>query len=147
MGKLKRPRQKLHISSKSKSSNPTNIQENETEIPILIQPSKNLFAGIDININNLSKKLNDDVISMKSFKSLKSDVGQSKSLTKKEKMRLRKDILKQKIDTVNQLKKQAIKRKKRKTNAIIGDTNPLHDALPSLESLLKRKGDNTTVRK
>lgn len=142
MGKLKRPRQKLHASAKTNQPNINTTNESESQMPIVIKPVDNLFAGIDINIDSLSKKLNDDVLSVKSLKSIKSDKSQGKAITKKEKLKLRKEMLMQKIDTVNQLKKEAKRRKKRKSNAIIGDTNPLHDALPSLESLLKAKSDN-----
>lgn len=139
MGKLKRPRQKLHASSKTKPPEIPKANKNvTTQAPILIQPTENLFAGIDINISNLNRKLNDDVISIKSAKSVKSTTNEGKPLSKKDKLKQRREVLLQKIDLVNQLKKELKRRKKRKNNTIIGDTNPLHDALPSLESLKKK---------
>ncbi|GJQ78291.1 hypothetical protein Trydic_g22132 [Trypoxylus dichotomus] len=62
MGKLKRPRQKLHTSSENRRVVSNDTQKNDTETPLLIQPSENLFSGIDINVNNFSGRLNDDVV-------------------------------------------------------------------------------------
>lgn len=148
MGKIRRTRQKYHASPKGKdvADNSSNM-ENESSTSILIKPPDNLFAGLDINSISLNKKLNDDIVSVKSFKSIKSELTTEKALTKKDKLKLRRELLMQKIDTVNQMKKEVKERKKRKNISIIGDTNPLHDALPSLESLLKRKNEKLSMQK
>lgn len=136
MGKQKRSRQKFHNSTKEKTDEGTDLSM-DTSNPLLLQPTENIFKDINIDFNILNKKLNDDTVSVKSFKSLKQEGG-NKALSKKEKLMLRKKMLLQKIDTVNQLLKDKKMRKRRKKIAIIGDTNPLHDALPSLDLLLKQ---------
>lgn len=81
----------------------------------------------------------------KSFKNLKSAPAQvgvsdkNKVISKKNKHKHKRNLLVQKINSLNELKKQNKERKKRKNNVIIGDTNSLHDALPSLDSLLQCK--------
>lgn len=81
----------------------------------------------------------------KSFKNLKNAAAQvgvsdkNKVISKKNKHKLKRNLLVQKINSLNELKKQNKERKKRKNNVIIGDTNSLHDALPSLDSLLQCK--------
>lgn len=143
MGKVRRLRHKLHIATQKdqQESLPTTSEFNPRNLPDLVLPvpSDNLFAELNIDVDNLKSKLNDDVQSVKSFKSLKSEKSGKNILPKKEKLKLRKEMLLRKIDAVNQMKKDLKVREKRKTNAIIGDTNPLHDALPSLESLLKSR--------
>lgn len=90
--------------------------------------------------------MSDDAQSIKSYKSLKSQSAKP-ILPKKEKIKLRRELLLKKIDSVNQMKKELKLREKRKNTALIGDTNPLHDALPSLESLLKNKSNVKYNRK
>ncbi|CAG9761197.1 unnamed protein product [Ceutorhynchus assimilis] len=60
-------------------------------------------------------------------------------MAKKEKIKMRRQKLLNKIDKVQQMKKALKLKEKRKSTAIMGDTNPLHDALPSLEALLKTR--------
>ncbi|CAH0545692.1 unnamed protein product [Brassicogethes aeneus] len=140
MGKQRRIRQKLHISSQKKKKPATESMSMETAPLLPITPPKeNIFAGLNIDFTNLKKNLNDDVQSVKSYKSAKSEAGSNKILPKKEKLKLRRDVLMKKIDAVNQMKKQLKVRNKRKNVSVIGDTNPLHDALPSLESLLQSR--------
>lgn len=144
-GKLKRQRKKLHFPAKSHHHQLLDNQKFALDdtVPLLpiSPPKENLFAGLNIDINNLQKSLvSDDVQSIKSYKSLKSE-SEKPILSKKEKIKLRREMLLKKIDTVNQMKKEFKLREKRKKTTIIGDTNPLHDALPSLESLLKGKSN------
>lgn len=140
MGKQRRKRQKLHLEpTQKKDETPMDTTPTIPGLKLL-QPLENPFAGIDINFSKLTKRLSDDTRSVKSFKSLKSEKGGDKPLPKKEKLKLRKEFLLQKIDTVNQMKKEMERRRKKKTVPIMGDTNPLRDALPSLESLLKSRG-------
>ncbi|KAF2883148.1 hypothetical protein ILUMI_23016 [Ignelater luminosus] len=151
MGKQRRQRQKLHLPAKDKSEvNDDQLEEGMDTLPsqpILMQPSENLFAGIDINFDHLKKDLLDDVRSVKSFKSLKSEVGGNKAMLKKDKIKLRRNMLLKKIDLLHEVKLKNKQRKKRKNISIIGDTNPLHDALPSLESLLKEKSTRVDNKK
>ncbi|XP_076264346.1 ribosome biogenesis protein SLX9 homolog [Rhynchophorus ferrugineus] len=140
MGKIKRLRQKYHLATKKGcTENKGTISSSTDYIPddSLKYPTNDLFAGINIDVTKLKSNLNDDVQSIKSYKSLKSE---SKIvLPKKQKIKLRRNVLLQKIDTVSQMKKELKIKKRRKNISIIGDTNPLHDALPSLESLLKSR--------
>ncbi|XP_018567734.1 protein FAM207A [Anoplophora glabripennis] len=140
-GKLKRQRKKLHIPAKSQKFPENQASPKGDTVPLLpiSPPKEDLFAGLNIDINNIKKSLvSDDVQSIKSNKSSKSESGKQ-ILPKKEKIKLRRELLLKKIDTVNQMKKELKIRERRKNTAVIGDTNPLHDALPSLESLLKNK--------
>ncbi|KAJ8974160.1 hypothetical protein NQ317_005808 [Molorchus minor] len=113
MGKVKRQRQRLHISSKNQP-----YQENDysikdiTKILPITSPKEDLFSEININFASIKK--------------MPDDVGSETAFVKK-------------IDTANQMKKELKIRKNRKNNVVMGDTNPLHDALPSLESLLKSR--------
>lgn len=139
MGKQRRERHKLHLpSQKSKKTDEELDNSMDTLLP-LTPPKDNLFSDIKIDFSSINKTIPDDVQSIKSFKSVKSEAGGNKILPKKEKLRLRRERLMKKIDTVTQLKKELKLRKKRENTSIIGNTNPLHDALPSLESLLKSR--------
>uniref|UniRef100_A0AAR5P9Q3 Ribosome biogenesis protein SLX9 n=2 Tax=Dendroctonus ponderosae TaxID=77166 RepID=A0AAR5P9Q3_DENPD len=142
MGKVKRSRQKFHVAVSKRAlltqrfESPTETKSPESALPV---PSDDLFAGLHIDISTLKTKLNSDAHSVKSFKSTKSEKSGQNIMPKKDKLRLRREVLMKKIDAVNHMKKNLKIREKRKTIAIMGDTNPLHDALPSLESLLKNR--------
>ncbi|KAJ8919948.1 hypothetical protein NQ315_006477 [Exocentrus adspersus] len=138
-GKLKRQRKKLHIPAKTQHLPINSDTAVSAEAPSLpLSPLKDgLFSGLNIDVDTIRQTLvPDDVQSIKSYKSLKSESGKP-ILPKKEKIKLRRELLLKKIDTVNQMKKELKLREKRRKTALIGDTNPLHDALPSLESLLQ----------
>ncbi|XP_030761481.1 protein FAM207A [Sitophilus oryzae] len=140
MGKVKRLRQKFHNACRKQNDNLNNTISFDSKALSNIElntPTENIFSGINIDIEKLTNKLNDDGQSGKSYKSLKTELQESKTISKTEKLKIRRQVLLKKIDSLNQMKKEAKIRKKRKTISIIGDTNPLHDALPSLESLLK----------
>ncbi|KAJ8941182.1 hypothetical protein NQ314_010481 [Rhamnusium bicolor] len=141
MGKLKRQRQKFHVSKNIQPEGKTDsfLQDTASLLP-LTSPKENLFAGINVDLINIKKKRLDDVQSVKSYKSLKSEIGR-KIISKKEKLKLRREVLLKKVDIVQQMKKELKLREKRKNTSLIGDTNPLHDALPSLESLLKSRSN------
>lgn len=140
MGKQRRQRQKLHISaSDTKKANATpdpEIQMN-TALPLVV-PTEDVFQGLNIDFNNLHTTI-DDTASVKSLKP-------TKFVSKRDKLKLRRDILLKKIDAVTQMKKDYRARNKRKKTVIMGDTNPLHDALPSLESLLKSSESKQKLR-
>lgn len=148
MGKQKRQRQKLHLKAPHAAAPakaapiPDSFMDANPSQPPLLRNDANIFEGLKINIGSLNKNLPDlDLQSVKSFKSIKkSDKGII--IPKKDKLKLRREMFLKKIDTVNQLKKESKIRKKRKNTPIIGDINPLRDALPSLDSLLKQKSDN-----
>lgn len=144
MGKQRRKRKKLHIESKNKTKNEHNEAAMDTSDLLPLEVPSNPFQGLNIDLGCLNKNIPDDLRSVKSFKSIKSEIG---TLSKKDKLKLRKKVLLQKIDTVNQMRKESKIREKRKNLAVIGDANTLYDALPSLSSLLKKKDEvpkNTT---
>uniref|UniRef100_A0A1B6FZL1 Protein FAM207A n=1 Tax=Cuerna arida TaxID=1464854 RepID=A0A1B6FZL1_9HEMI len=127
MGKIKRERQKLHHSSGRNKPEDVTVteqfdQKSIGKSPLLKSAEEfatipdNLFEGIDINFDNLKQKLvEDDRVSIKSIaKSCKYD-SKGKLLTKKEKHKIKHDLFMRKINTAQQLKKEALqKHKKRK---------------------------------
>lgn len=135
MGKQRRQRQKLHISASHRKRQDANIELEMDTAPPIVTHVEDVFQGVNIDFNSLHTTV-DDTESVKSFKSVK-----SVCKVKKDKLKLRRDILLKKIDAVNQMKKEYKARNKRKKTVIMGDTNPLHDALPSLESLLKNTAE------
>lgn len=150
MGKQRRQRAKLHTAAQNPHSQlktnefmdtTPNLSFSSDAFPL--SSPENPFVGLNIDFNALRKNLSDDTKSVKSYKSLKSELGQDKALSKKDKLKLRKELLLRKIDTVNQLTKE--KRKKKKPTTVLGSVNPLKDALPSLQSLLKSKSDPIDV--
>lgn len=121
MGKIRRIRQKFHLASsrdhsRSENRNMESSNEEETDKPTLpitnLSPSENIFAGIDINVDQLRKTLmEDDRVSVRSMaKSCKYD-SKGKLLTKVEKRRLRHTLFLQKIDAIQQLAREAKKKK------------------------------------
>ncbi|KAK9887209.1 hypothetical protein WA026_021052 [Henosepilachna vigintioctopunctata] len=140
MGKHKQRRFKSHFpapqTEDSKKDFPlesTSTGTSFTSLPINFK--ENVFEGV--MIPDLMKGLpkNDDNISMKSYISNKSMKGE-KAITKKEKLKMRREMFLRKMDTVNQSKKDNRLRKK-KILSDIGDAKPSFDDLPSLDSLFK----------
>ncbi|XP_044269503.1 protein FAM207A [Tribolium madens] len=132
MGKVRRSRKKFHLEAKSQPPKPHETSISGPTPELLIKPQENLFEGVHIDFKSLNMNF-DDVGSVKSFKSVKSESG--KSLSKKDKLKLRREMLMKKFEVLNQQKLHD----KRKKTPVVGDMNPLHDALPSLESLLKSR--------
>ncbi|KAG5888403.1 hypothetical protein JTB14_032093 [Gonioctena quinquepunctata] len=138
MGKVRKPKQKKTDSSlkTAAESPPNNDNKSENDDPFL-----SLKLNLDDLIDIPKKSKSDDTRSLLSYKALKSNESTKKIIKKKDKLNLKKRLLMKKIDMVNQMKKELKVRDKRKKTLLIGDTNPLHDALPSLESLLKNKSN------
>lgn len=104
MGKVRRVRQKLHLAA-PKESKSNEIQETavpsqvsgkspllKTEEELSIVPD-NLFKGIDINFEELNKKLiEDDRVSVQSVAKLCKYDNNGKLLTKKEKQKIKHDL-------------------------------------------------------
>ncbi|XP_060519338.1 ribosome biogenesis protein SLX9 homolog [Cylas formicarius] len=146
MGKVRRLRRKSNISSRS-GSNPENwhsVSTDQGSLKLtLSQPFQNAFdVGLE-NINN--NKSSNDVHSVKLFKLITTESSRKSILPKRQKLKLRRQMLLKKIDNFKQVKKQANLRKK-KNNVILGDLNSLHDALPALEPLLKDNRKYTAHR-
>ncbi|KAK4873092.1 hypothetical protein RN001_015121 [Aquatica leii] len=129
MGKQRRQRKKYHQPSKS-SKDPKHLQSAGSAIktqPITLAPTSNLFAGLDINVDNLNKNL--DTCSVKSFKS-----DFSNKLPKKDKTKLRRKMLLKKLDVATIAKK-----KKTKTDNL--------NSSPLLQSLAKDKNDKKQIKR
>jgi hypothetical protein len=135
MGKVRRQRKKFHLEAKTpvqvSLDQKMRLAEVSATPELLIKPQENMFDGLHIDVGSLNKNLSDDVRSVKSFKSAKSDLGTT--ITKKDKLKMRREILLKKFEMMNQNKLS----EKRKKTPVVGDMNPLRDALPSLDSLLK----------
>ncbi|XP_050503878.1 ribosome biogenesis protein SLX9 homolog [Diabrotica virgifera virgifera] len=127
MGKVKKPKAKALGAFESKNNS----------API----KESISANFDFSIKQGKSVVADDVKSVLSYKSIKSHNPINRIIKKKEKVNLKRKLLMKKIDLGNVLKKEQKIRDKRKNTSLIGDTNPLHDALPSLDSLLKKKSD------
>lgn len=144
MGKYKSRRYKMHASAASSKTKPS-VQPLPEGPPSILPPiDTNVFSGIDLMalLENAPKKpLEDDAVSVKSCISNKSIKG-DQVIPKKEKRKLRRQLLLRRIDTVNQLKKeQSSKEKKPKNvqNDTLGDMQNLFNSLPNLESLAVSK--------
>lgn len=60
----------------------------------------------------------------------------SKTISKKEKAKLKKEVVIQKLELTKEAFREDKNRKKREKTAVIGDLRPLLDSLPSLDSIL-----------
>lgn len=142
MGKVRRQRQKYHLSAKSKSGNDhTKTEDNDGKCNLLtsniFKSDENIFAGINIKHEDLYKNIprDFDATSVISSKSRREEKLETQHLTKKEKLKLRREKFMKKIDVIEQSVKEAKNRKKRQKTVVVGDLKPLMDALPSLEEL------------
>ncbi|XP_060087474.1 ribosome biogenesis protein SLX9 homolog [Heteronotia binoei] len=93
----------------------------------------NIFAGVKIDPKTLVKELEADSQSIVSV--IK---GEEKKvpLSKKDKMKLRKERWLQKIEDIKLAKKLQKAEAKRKATPVVGDMNPLMEALPELSDLV-----------
>ncbi|XP_026479994.1 ribosome biogenesis protein slx9 [Ctenocephalides felis] len=124
MGKVRRLRNKAAKAASNDNPHSTNLPENASTM----------------SYAQLKKSLSDiDTKSVKSFKSLKSEMGIDKQLSKKDKQKLRHDLFLHKIDTTIKSRSDSRKKNRKLKKAISGNLVELHDALPSLKSLLKPK--------
>lgn len=143
MGKIKRERQKFHISPEE---NKTNLLTKSSDVPkykplpLDLNSSSNIFAGINIQLDHINKLEVDDqsssapklstqsinpikssafdkklqVASDKSIKIASNAEEPQKHLTKKEKMRLKHDKFMKKLDVVQQARKESQEKQKKK---------------------------------
>lgn len=134
MGKQKRVRQKFHTLPLSEKRPPENTSKPVYNItlPPIVPQKNNPFEGLQISFSDLKKSLNDDTKSVKSFKSLKSEVGGDKHMSKKNKRELRHQFILGKIDAVQQARKAVKQKKIRQKTPITGDLLPMFEALDSV---------------
>ncbi|KAM9305628.1 ribosome biogenesis protein SLX9 homolog [Gastrophryne carolinensis] len=159
VGKIKRVRQKLHhaavrVASQAESA-PT-VAEYKAPLPEPVAWSKqeegkdwslfssDIFSSTKIDPQNLIQKLEVDVQSVVSTKK-----EEKSQLAKKERAKQRREKWLQKIETIK-LTQQAMKAQaKRRATPVVGDMQPLVDALPELSELTsvrrsKRKPERKT---
>lgn len=145
MGKIKRERQKFHITSMADddADNPLGAS---LEVPKYTLPppapmrfdvSENIFAGINIQLDKVNKFVEPkpsaeppakkDISTKPTLKfSAPSSEQPERQLTKKEKMKLKHEKLLQKIDIVQQAKREhESKKKKKNAKAAIADLTKL----------------------
>ncbi|NWY48442.1 F207A protein, partial [Sylvia atricapilla] len=94
--------------------------------------SSGVFSGLKIDPDTLVKKLDLD---SRSIISSRSGVEEKNVLSKKEKMKLRKERWLQKIESVKLAKQKQKAEAKRKATPVVGDMQPLMEALPELSFL------------
>ncbi|XP_054843809.1 ribosome biogenesis protein SLX9 homolog isoform X1 [Eublepharis macularius] len=93
----------------------------------------NIFAGVKIDPKTLVKKLDAD---SRSIVSAVKGEEEKVPLSKKEKMKLHKERWLQKIEDIKLAKKLQKAEMKRKATPVVGDMNPLMEALPELSDLV-----------
>ncbi|XP_010565291.1 PREDICTED: protein FAM207A [Haliaeetus leucocephalus] len=95
-------------------------------------PSSNVFSGLEIDPGTLVRKLDLD---SRSIISSRTGLEEKTILSKKEKMKLRKERWLQKIESVKLAKQKQKAEAKRKATPVVGDMQPLMEALPELSDL------------
>ncbi|XP_063285991.1 ribosome biogenesis protein SLX9 homolog [Pelobates fuscus] len=153
VGKVKRARQKLHQAavrpavSEELPPAPAYQAPNAEELPGSLGWSKqvggkdwnflssDIFATTKIDLQNVTKTLEEDRQSVVSAKKEKKAL-----VPKKEKAKQRREQWLQKIESLALARQKLKAQVKRKATPIVGDMQPLVDALPELSEL-------TTVRK
>ncbi|NXB98758.1 F207A protein, partial [Orthonyx spaldingii] len=91
-----------------------------------------VFSGLKIDPDTLVKKLDLD---SRSITSSRTGLEEKTVLSKKEKMKLRKERWLQKIESVKMAKQKQKAEAKRKATPVVGDMQPLMEALPELSDL------------
>ncbi|NXG19148.1 F207A protein, partial [Grallaria varia] len=94
--------------------------------------SSGVFSGLKIDPATLVKKLDLD---SRSVISSRTGLEEKTVLSKKEKMKLRKERWLQKIESVKMMKQKQKAEAKRKATPVVGDMQPLMEALPELSDL------------
>ncbi|NXX35600.1 F207A protein, partial [Nicator chloris] len=94
--------------------------------------SSGVFSGLKIDPDTLVKKLDLD---SRSIISSRTGLEEKAVLSKKEKMKLRKERWLQKIESVKMAKQKQKAEAKRKATPVVGDMQPLMEALPELSYL------------
>ncbi|XP_038048796.1 protein FAM207A-like [Patiria miniata] len=146
MGKIKTKRQKLHTPAhfkrekKEDDSCPDLSHLKASLIPPGAEfPTQGLFSQ-DTPPTHPSQSQHSSAYNeeddRRSFISKKSIKGGRGHITKKEKMKLRHDKWLEKMETIQVAKRNKKNAKKRSERPIIGDLNPLNQALPELSEII-----------
>ncbi|XP_031625743.1 uncharacterized protein LOC116342329 [Contarinia nasturtii] len=142
MGKIKRERQKFHISADNKGTAKAEKKETSKSkhLPLKLDAVENIFAGITIKLDSINKfeekpepttelvnskeeeagtvEQNDTEVAAKQLLQIeKTKTVPEKHLTKKEKMALKHQKLMEKLDVTQKARMQSQKNKKQKRNA------------------------------
>ncbi|BFZ15435.1 hypothetical protein BsWGS_18474 [Bradybaena similaris] len=154
MGKMKRPRQKLHTAAaKAKKNEQVKKSKDDEHIMDVSQSTdptagvprgENLFQNVRISSSDLVKqKLPDfdacSTITSKTFK--------GQNLKKKDKHKIRREAWVAKIDMIQTAKKKAKERKRKQQTPVVGDLTAMEDALPTLELLMKESTEDFSKRR
>ncbi|NXK93839.1 F207A protein, partial [Formicarius rufipectus] len=94
--------------------------------------SSGVFSGLKIDPDTLVKKLDLD---SRSIVSSRTGLELKPVISKKEKMKLRRERWLQKIESVKIMKQKQKAEAKRKATPVVGDMQPLMEALPELSAL------------
>ncbi|XP_044758007.1 uncharacterized protein LOC123316097 [Coccinella septempunctata] len=148
MGKHKNRRYKLHVSAPStKSDGSVKQQTMDFSNKPPLEVDSNVFQGIDL-LSLIGKapkdRIDDDTVSVKSYISNKSIKGET-IMPKKEKRKLRRQLLLRKVDTVNQLKKEFKEKQKKKVKNETLDMKTLLDSLPITEHPLSAQSTKISL--
>uniref|UniRef100_A0A8W8L6L0 Uncharacterized protein n=1 Tax=Magallana gigas TaxID=29159 RepID=A0A8W8L6L0_MAGGI len=140
MGKQKRSRQKFHNAAVKPKGDKKQDEDSAMESMDTASMSgrsaltSNVFKDLKIDKEDLVQKLPNDwdtksAITSTSLKGLQ--------LKKKDRKKLRHELLVQKLDAVEAAKKAAKEKKKKQSMPVVGDIGLLGEALPTLDMLLK----------
>ncbi|XP_056012814.1 uncharacterized protein LOC130052332 [Ostrea edulis] len=140
MGKHKRGRQKYHNAAvkpkndEKPESEDTGLESMETSSNAGTAVTSNVFKNLKIKNEDLVQKLPNDwdtksAITSTSLKGL--------HLKKKDRKKLRHELLVQKLDAVEAAKIAAKEKKRKEKTPVVGDIGLLGEALPTLDMLLK----------
>ncbi|XP_022326059.2 ribosome biogenesis protein SLX9 homolog [Crassostrea virginica] len=142
MGKQKRSRQKYHNAAVKPQNSKSKGKEDEAAMEGLETASisgksalaSNVFKNLKIDKEDLVQKLPNDwdtksAITSTSLKGL--------HLKKKDRKKLRHELLVQKLDAVEAARKAAKDKKRKQETPVVGDIGLLGEALPTLDMLLK----------
>ncbi|KAI8497812.1 hypothetical protein Bbelb_244640 [Branchiostoma belcheri] len=147
MGKIKRTRQKYHTSAVKLGSGAEEKLENPsqtTKLPSLplpvgtpVFPTSGLFRGADSADPVTTLSVEQDRQSVVSGRSIRTEGGTR--ISKKDKRKMRHDVFLQKLETAHTAKRKAKETKRRQQTAVVGDMQPLKDALPQLTAFLEQQ--------
>lgn len=141
MGKQKRSRQKFHNAAvkpkgdKKQEDEDATLESMDTaSMSGRSALTSNVFKNLKIDKEALVQKLPNDwdtksAITSTSLKGLQ--------LKKKDRKKLRHELLVQKLDAVEAAKKAAKEKKKKQSTPVVGDIGLLGEALPTLDMLIK----------
>ncbi|XP_078620711.1 ribosome biogenesis protein SLX9 homolog [Branchiostoma floridae x Branchiostoma japonicum] len=150
MGKIKRTRQKYHTAAvklgpqaDGKLDNPPQT----TKLPSLplpvgtpVFPTAGLFHAAD---PSAPLSMEQDRQSVVSGRSIRTEGGTR--VSKKDKRKSRHDAFLQKLEAAHTAKRKAKEMKKRQQTAVVGDMQPLKDALPQLTAFLEQQQGGTAA--